>query len=259
MWFFIAVSLPFIAMGMAAVAGERRPPRPRPVIPVAVVLALLATAQLAFAALQFDYSRQISRFRQGLRETLPQDFRASDITASGVIRDGMLELAEGNADKAQGLTRARAYLAYLRSHVPTSRDNQFLVTASNVFAQIYSTGQLAWLAPELPDGKALWKTAIDRLLAIAPDRTDVVIPYLTTQAVAGDLAETARVVRQIRNRSPSDPVGLYFAGLLLVLEPSLESKRQGIAYIRQSAAAGIERFMPLDDTVKKLIGVGSSP
>jgi hypothetical protein len=53
--------------------------------------------------------------------------------------------------------------------------------------------------------------------------------------------------------APGDPVGLYFGGLLLVLDPAPDKKRLAIDLIRQSAAAGIERFMPLDETVRKLI------
>lgn len=252
LWFPLAVSVPFIALAIASVSHQAVR-HPLPTRPVVTALALGALLQIGMVHVQTGFIRDVEAFRAGRLATFPSDPRGSDLTASEVIRDDMNTLAEAKTRKPEDLPRALAMVDHLAQRVPDSTSSHFLVTAVNVMTRIYGSGDLFWLAPHLGHGKEFWRIAVERVLAVAPRRTDSLISYLTHHAMTGDLAETARVTKAILTKSPNDPVGLYFAGLLLVLDPSPEAKRLGIEKLRASADAGIERFMPLDQTVKDLI------
>ena len=252
MWFPLAISLPFAALAIAAISPRTTRLMPAPRAGMAV-LGLVLVLQLGFAAAQSAFIHNVQAFRDGRLDSFPTDPRGSDLTASEIIRDDMNVLADAKGDDPKARPRALAMVRHLAQRVPDSTSPHFLVTAANVMSRIYGGSDLFWLASGIADGKALWRTIIDRLLVVAPHRTDAMIPYLTYHAVTGGLAETARLTKAITSRSPGDPVGLYFSGLLLVLEPSPEAKRRGIEFLRASQAAGIERFMPLDPAVQRLI------
>lgn len=251
-WFHLALSVPFVALALAAQCrpAARALPAPRAILAALVVVAGL---QVGFAALQAGYVHEVAAFRAGHRTAFPADPRGSDLTASEVIRDDMLKLAAARAADPAAEPRALAMVDHLRGRIPDSTSSHFLVTAVNTLTLVYGSGDLFWLAPRIGDGKTLWRAALDRLLAVAPGRTDVAIPYLTHHAILGNLAEVSRVTERILARDPRDAVGLYFTGLLLTLDPAPERKRAGIDRLRASVSAGIERFMPLDPRLRPLI------
>lgn len=253
LWFPLAISLPFAALAIAAISAPTARLMPAPRAGIAA-LGLVLVMQLGFAATQSVFIHNVEAFRAGRLADFPRDPRGSDLTASGVIRDDMAALAQAQHLAPDAKSRGDAMIRHLAQRLPDSTSSHFLVTATNVLTRIYGSGELPGLAPGVPGGKALWRGTVDRLLTVAPHRTDAVIPYLTHHAIIGELAETSRVTKGIRARAPEDPVGLYFAGLLLVLEPAPAAKRQGIQFLQAAKAAGIERFMPLDPAVQKIIG-----
>ncbi|MGE5517434.1 MAG: O-antigen ligase family protein [Bacteroidota bacterium] len=253
MWFPLSISLPFAALAIAAISRPATRVVPAPRVGMAA-LGIVLVLQLGFAAAQSAFIHNVGIFRAGGLDTFPADPRGSDLTAAEVIRDDLNTLAQAQRFDPDAQRRGLAMVRHLAQRIPHSTSSYFLVTAANALTRIYGTDELPSLASGIPEGKALWRTTVDRLLTVAPHRTDVAIPYLTHHAVIGELAEAARVTKVIRMRAPDDPVGLYFAGLLLVLEPGPEAKRQGIQFLRASKAAGIERFMPLDPAVQKIIG-----
>lgn len=252
LWFQLAVSVPFIALALASVQSPAKP-RLVAIRPAALIVATLAALQVGWAALHFDFARDVTAFRAGRLAAFPEDPRGSDLTASEVIRDDLHAFSLLKAANPEARSRVLAMFDYLSRHAPNSVSSHFIVTAANSYTRIYGSGDLSWLAADLAEGKAMWGKAADRLLVIAPGRSDALIPYLSYHAVTGALGETARITEKLLSTSAREPVGLYFAGLLLVLEPSADAKRQGIEKLRASKAAGIERFMPLDKVVLELI------
>jgi hypothetical protein len=118
----------------------------------------------------------------------------------------------------------------------------------------------AFAVPVLrPDGVAFdqlaadWPAAIETLLALAPRRTDLAIPYFSYLASRSSWTEMAAHADSIRRRDPTDPVGLWFSGLALFRSESPEARLAGRARLRAALEHGLLRVLPLpEETVNQL-------
>lgn len=88
-----------------------------------------------------------------------------------------------------------------------------------------------------------WGSRLDRVLKRAPRRSDLAIPYLSWLLERSDEREILRATGRILASDPLDPVGLWFSGAVLLGIPARAD--EGVARMKRSVAAGIERFMPV--------------
>ncbi len=258
-WFQLSFSLPFFVLGMAVVAQPAGKGIALPKRLPWLALVLLASIQIGVASVLTDFGLAIGTVRREnamgapTLHPWPTDPRGSDLEATEVLRDAFGDLAKAGRPRPEMVPAARAMFATLAARIPETGTVQTITTGLGVMSTIHFSRELAWLEPELPGSQDLWRSWLDRLLALAPGRTDQAIPYLTYRATLGDLTSVADIVASILRHNPNDPVGLYFRGLVQVLNPDPSTKRLGIASLKASAAAGIERFMPLDPVVRQLI------
>ena len=98
-----------------------------------------------------------------------------------------------------------------------------------------------------------WRRAVLQLLATAPERYDVALPYMNWLTLHGDTAG----LRDFLARAPDSthPIRSWFAGLVLLEAPQAAIQSRGLALMRHALADGIERFMPVDQTIKRDLGV----
>ncbi len=263
-WFQLCFSLPFFALGMAAVARpakETAPALPRKA--AAWGLVLVAVPPFFAAAVLADFGLSMGTLRQEMaRGTAtdrpwPNDPRGSDLEAAEVIRDAFADFAKaGPRPNPAVVPAARAMMTTLAARIPESDTVQLITIGLGLQSYLYFSKELDWLVPYLQGSRELWRVWLDRLLLLAPGRTDQAIAYLTDRAMAGDLIAVEQVVTAILGRDPRDPVGLYFRGLVLILGRDVAARPRAIESFRASAAAGIERFMPLDPVVRRLIDAG---
>lgn len=245
LWFDISVSVPFYALAVAALSAppkERMADLPRA---LAALPATHALAAVGWTVSLAGFILTVQAVRNGQADTFPIDPRGNDITLTEVLRQeigpGLLQ-AGGTA----------ALIERIEDRIPQTSSAYFLVSACKLYELIFLTGELKPLAGILrPDNR--WQQAVERLLFIAPGRTDGAIGYLTYQAVQGQFQEIERLTAGILATAPLDPVGLYFKGLTQVIRPDAASKSYGISLLRQSKTYGIERFMPLDPQILTLI------
>jgi hypothetical protein len=74
----------------------------------------------------------------------------------------------------------------------------------------------------------------------------------------GDHASVLAFARRLLARDSADPVGLWFAGMVLVNSPDPSVRENGIGLLRQSLASGIERVSPVPANLRpRLMGNGS--
>jgi O-antigen ligase len=260
-WFMVAFSLPFFALAMAAVAGpaEKRLSG-KSALAVAAGLLLVAALQFATAAGLIDFGRKVSAVRQDFRQGLasarpwPADPRGSDLEVVEGIRDAFGELARAGGPKPEALPAVRAMFDVLRQRIPETGTVQAPIIGLGILSYIHFSRELAWLEPELADSRALWRPWLERLLVLAPGRSDQAVAYLTDRAVAGDLATVTAFSSRLLASDAGDPVGLYFRGLAQVLSADPAVKRAGIESFRAARAAGIERFLPMDPAILALLG-----
>ena len=146
----------------------------------------------------------------------------------------------------------RADLAEIDRRATTTRSVTLLTTGLGAMAAIHVTHELAFAKA---DGQiVLWRKWLDRLLEIAPGRSDQAIPFFTAALAQSAFPVVAEISAALLARNANDPVGLYYRGLTLAVDSQAETRERGRAMIGQSLDAGIERFMPIDAALKRELG-----
>lgn len=264
LWFQLTLSLPLTALALAALAPlcpERPMQSPSRLRPVAAIFFIVAVGCGCAAWQLYRYGRQIDRVQADIFGSapvphgIPADPRGNDQLAAGLIRDGFnrLERAATPAERHQAMAVVHMMTNYLADHIPLTTTVGLVESGLSWQVQVQVVDSLGWLAGSMAEAEALWPVWLDRALTLAPRRTDLAISYFTHLAMVGDNVELARRTGAILAADPSDPVGLYFQGLLTVQQPDLAAKRRGIDLLRASVAAGIERYMPIDPALQPLL------
>lgn len=88
-----------------------------------------------------------------------------------------------------------------------------------------------------------------RTLAMAPRRSDLAAPYLSSLLARGREAEVAEFVA--RHLPADDPVGLWYAGIVML--GTRESFPEGIRKMQKAMHMGVERFIMVPPELKKQI------
>ena len=96
-----------------------------------------------------------------------------------------------------------------------------------------------------------WPKAYDNLLKVAPGRTDLLAPYFLWLFQEGKEKEISEKTAAILVRSSSDPVALWFSGLVMLNNQA--SGAQGIARMKEAINQGFEQIMPIDKETKAML------
>ncbi|MBI3445826.1 MAG: hypothetical protein HY055_10825 [Magnetospirillum sp.] len=259
-WFPLGLSLPALAMAVAALAPPPFPARAgRRLLPM-VVFALVGMALAGWAGLLLRHGLEMTAFQNAVSAgasdipDLPADPRGGDLEAAEIISHAFLGFESvRSAERGRYLPAARSMADYLRRRLPETQTVLLPVSGLSLMAQTHLLGGLTWLGDDLDLSGQLWMQWIDMAWRLAPERGDLAIPLFTRMATTGrsDLLEAG--VQRVLSRDPRDPVGLYFHGLLLVQSPDPAVKRAGIDRLRSSIESGLDRFMPLDPALAPLL------
>jgi len=109
---------------------------------------------------------------------------------------------------------------------------------------------------EAGDMRADWPVYVDALLAFAPRRTDLAIPYLAKLVEIGDWPQLAARADAMNASDPRDPVGLWFSGMGMVRSPEGAVRQAGLARLRTALALGFGRMVPLPEETLRLVNSG---
>lgn len=93
------------------------------------------------------------------------------------------------------------------------------------------------------------KEGLARTLKAAPKRGDLAVPYLSLLLAAGREDEVLDFVT--RNLPPDDPVGLWYAGIVLLGSP--DKFTIGMKMMQRSMRLGVERFVVIPPELKPQI------
>lgn len=93
-----------------------------------------------------------------------------------------------------------------------------------------------------------WTKNIKAWLAKYPKRSDIAVPYLLWHLLNGAEAQMVDVANMIYIHDTEDPVGLWFKGIYFTGIP--DKTQQGLLLMRRALKNDIERFMPVDETLK---------
>lgn len=258
LWFQLSLSIPLMAMAAAAVADRTRI-RLRPAIAMSMV-GLVALGQTTGAAALLSYGLVVRQVREAWSATpprpapIPIDFRGSDLAMAELVRDTLDRFAaRARTEQTAPIADAmRPMLDFIDGQAADTQTILLLTTGLRAMSLIHVTGELAFAAA--PDDLARWRRWLDRLLALAPGRSDQAIPYFTACIAGGHMEEVAALSAEIVARAPDDAVGLYYEGLVEVMRPEPARKTAGLSMIRRAIDHGLDRFMPIDPKVRALLG-----
>lgn len=249
-WFMIPANLPLIALASAAVIGRPRRYRsgnPSFVAGMAWILALACGAGGAAMAMQsVQESRLIAALASPVatNATLPLDLRddsyalaniLANVATQGPPRPDLLQEAELRAEAHGSLFLSMA-----------------LVNAISAEAFAPHDFPRAWGSSDALSSS--WKRQLRLLLRQAPQRLDVMAPYLNWLLINQRDGELTEMIAYAKTIDDQHPVVLWFEGSMLLQAPDPNLRAAGLRSMRKALQRGLERFMPVDDAVKKALG-----
>jgi hypothetical protein len=126
----------------------------------------------------------------------------------------------------------------------------------NGYAAAAFTEQGESLLPEHEDLAKIWPDEIAYVLARAPHRLDILPTYLNWLLVKQRPDDLRAMLIKAARLDEAHPVVLWFSGILLIGSSDAAQKREGLLLMRNALAAGIERFMPVDNSIKAALKPG---
>lgn len=284
LWFELIFLLPFMGLAWAAlVRSEASHPsslaKPGAVagrllsgagIPAMFCVALsLFWGMYVLQRLASDFQRQIAWFAAvddavpnlQLPPPLPIDPRGGDMLLADFMRHmtgNLITRHERLSSRAVNTVGEAQRIAWMieiiRDRLPATTSARFAIQAARVFSEMMLRPSLAPYRTAMLSSLPLWQQAIDRALSLAPRRTDVALEYLNWTLQQGLHDYTLAMARMLRQRHAEDPLGLFFEGGVMALKAEPGAKEQGVALLRRAVAAGVERFIPLEESFKSQIG-----
>jgi hypothetical protein len=165
---------------------------------------------------------------------------------------GLLEdaLGKGEALSPQRVARMERFLCVADRAARSSPSVRVgvadaVVRSDLVFAA--AQGESPLRAP----AAAGWGDVLDVVLARAPKRTDLAAPYFSWLLKAGREDELLARANRLLQARPSDPVGLWFSGSVLIARTGREP--DGLRRMRAAIDGGVERVFPVDETLRAQI------
>lgn len=267
-WFQEAFFLPMqaFAAGLLAEGGTWTAPPMWPRLARLAPAGIAASAALlaGAAAWQGWYVIGHERERQAMWEgsdpegtaalALVVDDPRQDALVFAVTARTSLDYLDLSWNKTGALDRIGGQAAALERIVPTTFSPLPAMTCLNLFDR---TLKAAPDSPELPAllaRRSLWGVCVKRLIELAPERTDRLIPWMTRLMVEGRSEELSALADRLLSYKADDPLALYFKGAALTFDPDPARKRQGLGMIGQAIDGGLERFMPVDQQLKSMVG-----
>lgn len=256
-WFPLCFSVPLAALGLAGMADDASWLRRRHSRLAALPVLAMGLGQAAACLLLLLYSLAFSTLKQAWQMTpphamsIPQDIRQDDREASRLIQetlDGFANRAAAGQDGAgmvPSIGRMLAFLGDRAAAEPTRLPP--LVAGLSAMAHIHVAKDLSFAAS--PNQLGLWRKWLDALLVLAPQRSDLAIPYLTAAIEQGKIDDAMALTDRLLAVSAQDPVGLHYKGLVLLMSGNREG---GMNLVRLALDNGIERFVQIDSATRAL-------
>lgn len=102
-----------------------------------------------------------------------------------------------------------------------------------------------------------WEAAVMRVVALAPLRTDVAVPYLLWLAADRHYLPVVALCGRIFLLRPNDPVCLWYGGFAMLSDPMTEAA--GLRQMRAALAAGVERVAPVTVQARQSVEAQATP
>ncbi|MGE0272101.1 MAG: O-antigen ligase family protein [Alphaproteobacteria bacterium] len=190
-------------------------------------------------------------------ENLPLDLDRGSFTLAqafaGAYQSVFADENAGRPANEARMKRLERLLCAVGRAASVSRSADLLIMPVLFRGEIAFNPALPNTRTRFSDTFAGWERAVDRFLARAPRRTDMAWPYLAWRWEQGDYGAVYALARRILAHDSADPVGLWFAGNLLARSGRPAERREGVAMLRHSLDAGVERIAPIAPALREEI------
>ena len=246
-------------MAMAALADRTTFPCRLPHYLPGFMTIVLALGQAMAAGALLTYGVAINEARLALTATppravtIPTDLRGSDLAVAEMMVKSTASLASRiGPEQMQATTKTLPpFIDFIDNRFSETKTILLLTAGLETMTRVYVTGDFPFM--QTPENMSKWRRWLDRLLQIAPGRTDQAIPYLSAALAQGKFADVDRLTTSILARNPHDPVGLNYRGLLTLVTGG--DRGGGLKMIRSALDNGLDRFMPIDPAVMLRFGM----
>lgn len=260
-WFQMPVSLPLMALAMAALARPGRAfPRPRAGRRTAAgacwaaALLLVAAGASAYAmSFQARAKLQDTGEKVAHCETFAFDNGLGEIHRMRLMQNAYARMLDVRATKgrltAADMGRLKARLCLQPAGGAGFRSLAMKVALNNVIAGlVFRTPELAGETEAI---RRHWPRLVGEILAAAPRRSDLAIPYFNHILARGEEDLVLDLASRLLRVDGGDPVGLWFSGVVLLARPG--DQKTGIARLKRSLERGIRNLMPVPLAMELLI------
>jgi hypothetical protein len=95
-----------------------------------------------------------------------------------------------------------------------------------------------------------WTRVMHDVLRRTPHRLDVLVTYFSWLLVHGRDSDIEAMLADARRVDPNHPVILWFSGIEILKPGDAATREQGLDFMRRAIDRGLERFMPVDPSIK---------
>lgn len=266
MWFLVNTLAPVLALAFASCSRVSPPiARPRSFSAVSVVTGLVATglALFFFASILFGISlaeRQARYFEPMDWQIAPPCRAIAGWTAPArevnttIFRRFVEEGEQSRVPFAWFAQRAKTALNYaciLRDLSDHSADPVLLDASLDLrYRLLRASGNFPVIVKMMKVDISYWADDIRRLLTMAPERTDVIIPYVSWLMLKGDKAEAFDAMTKLSPLvMPGDPVGDWLEARRAELNGDASTHRARMAKALRGGIANLIRLRRADTEV----------
>lgn len=274
-WFFLPLMMPFLVFAVVSTHPRNTSIRfTLPAVFYTPFLIIIAAMQLAAAIIILATAHNTHQFEptpfdlQTTAQSCPADyvdFGGGGQHLSRLMLDRLrytVDLATTGPDDAPDkespatipghLLHLNSYFCQAGDYIATHPASKRLILAHLTMRGEILVGLDAFLDPATrayyENG---WQEELTRWITDNPMRTDMASPYLLYNVMMEREPESRPVIDHIRRQNPEDPLGLWFAGLDFLQSP--DRTEQGLIMMRRALEHGIERYIPIDDTLLDLL------
>jgi len=261
-WFMMPSNVPFIGLAASCLVSRPRSlfrVNPSLLAGIAIVLGLVCS--VAAWGLWVEAAQE-SRLARAVTSDAPAaplprsidlrgDGHALASLLSAAMREGLDRGSELSPAQAERLFRLQQEAERVADERGSPILSLALINTVSAQALVTNASPLGW--GDRDALAAAWEHDVRRLLTQAPERLDVLAPYLNWLVAQQREDRLVAMIAMARKIDGNHPVVLWFEGVALLQEPAPERVADGLERMRRALRLGLERIMPVDPAIRQAL------
>jgi hypothetical protein len=189
---------------------------------------------------------------------VPVDPRGAEHGLASIVGDTVPALLRSDRPLSDSqIEAARRVLAEAERRETARRATHLLtLELADTYAMIAFTDGAERVLPPA-DLFSSWTRVMYDVLRRTPQRLDTLVPYLSWLLVRGQHTDIETMLAAARHVDADHPVVLWFSGIEALKPGDAAGREQAFGQMRRAIDRGLERFMPIDDSIKARLAGGA--